>query len=44
MAPRGIHLGMYFLKDETPNFLYRQEAVMDFVVERQRQDLEGRVI
>ncbi|HJO27466.1 MAG: hypothetical protein CMK00_01030 [Planctomycetes bacterium] len=44
MAPRGIHLGMYFLKDETPNFLERQEAVMDFVVERQRQDLEGRVI
>jgi hypothetical protein len=44
LAPRGIHLGMYFLKDETPDFLARQETVMDFVVERQRQDLEGRVI
>ena len=35
---------MYFLADETPDFLERQEQVMDYVVERQRQDLEGRVI
>ena len=44
LAPRGIHCGMYFLADETPDFLERQEQVMDYVVERQRQDLEGRVI